>query len=80
MKQRTLNTVLALLILAEAGMISLNIYDIMGNEIAELENGFREAGEHSVIFETNSDLPNGIYLSLLETSTSSSIKRLVLIK
>ncbi len=47
--------------LQEPGYISLRLYDLLGNEVAELVNGFKEAGSHEARFD-GSALPKGMYL------------------
>ena len=44
----------------EAGLISINIYDIHGREIAKLYNGIQIPGTHSLTWDA-SDYSSGIY-------------------
>lgn len=62
-----------------AGNVSLKIYDILGNEISVLENGYRNAGRHSVTFD-GSKLASGIYIYRILSGNFSSTKKLVLLK
>lgn len=61
------------------GFVTLNIYDIIGREVATLVNGFKEAGPHDVKFDA-SNLPSGVYLYRITTGTYTATKKLVLIK
>lgn len=58
---------------------TLKIYDVLGNEIATLVNEYREAGNHSVIFNAVS-LSSGIYYFKLSTGDFIQTKKMVLIK
>jgi len=64
--------------LPEAGKITLKLYDILGNEIAVLEEGFKERGNYNISF--NADLASGIYLYRLQHSRGVITKKMVLLK
>ena len=69
--------------LVKAGMVSLKVYNVVGQEIATLVNGYKEAGRHTVIFDANAGitgLSNGVYFYRLETGSFSSMKKLVFLK
>ena len=59
--------------------ISLKIYNIRGAEVAELANGFHEAGHYTVHF-TPVDLSSGTYLYVLDTGSFREVKRMVYLK
>ncbi len=60
--------------------ISLKIYDITGKEIAALLNEHKTSGSYSVKFDA-SQLPSGIYLYRLKTSSGlSQTRRMLLLK
>jgi hypothetical protein len=63
----------------QAGNVSLKIYDIIGNEIAELVNEKQAEGSYEVSFNA-SNFPSGMYLYKLETSTFSAVKKMLLVK
>ena len=46
-----------------AGAVSLTIYDVLGRKVAELANGYREAGYHSVTWNAGARLASGVYLA-----------------
>ena len=65
------------------GFVSMKIYNTIGQEVADLINGFVRAGEHEVVFNTsagNSGLTSGVYFYKLESGDKVSIKKLILLK
>jgi len=69
--------------LAEAGQVSLKIYNALGHEVATMVNGHQEAGDYSVPFTTNKgglNLASGIYFYRLEAGSFMSTKKLTLMK
>ena len=60
-------------------LVSLKIFDVLGNEIAELVNEKQRAGRYSVEFD-GSNFPSGVYFYKLETEMLSEVKRMMLIK
>jgi hypothetical protein len=65
--------------LQDASRVDLSVYDVTGNKIAELVNGWRDAGMHEVVFEA-SDLASGIYVYRLQTTDFTASGKLVLMK
>ena len=59
--------------------ISLKICNIAGQEVAELLNGIRSAGEHQVLWQAKG-LPSGIYLARLKSRAEIKTKKLILQK
>ena len=59
--------------------VSLKIYDLIGNQIAELLNQKLPAGIHSVKF-SGENLSNGIYFYTLETESFSKTNKMILLK
>lgn len=57
--------------LPEKGLVSLKVFNILGEEISTIVNGFEGAGVKSVDFES-SDLPSGLYIYRLMISTGSA--------
>ena len=69
--------------LEKAGMVSLKVYNVLGQEIATLVNDRQEAGSYSVPFNTNKgtlSLSSGVYFYRLEVGSLVSVKKLVLLK
>lgn len=65
--------------ISEAGLVTLLVYDMLGNEVARLVNENKGVGEYNVSFDA-SNLSNGIYLYRLQVNSNISIKKMVLLK
>ena len=61
------------------GLITLKVYDVLGNEIATLVNEEKPAGNYEVDFDANG-LTSGIYFYKLQTEKYSSIKKMIYLK
>ncbi|MFZ1519742.1 MAG: T9SS type A sorting domain-containing protein, partial [Ignavibacteriaceae bacterium] len=60
-------------------LVNLDVYDILGQKVAQLVNEVQEAGNHSVVFDA-SKLTSGIYLYRLQSGSYSSTKKMLLTK
>jgi hypothetical protein len=65
--------------LVESGYVSLKVYDILGNEVAELVNGELNAGVHNKVFNAG-NLSSGVYFYTLKTNSFKETKKLMLMK
>ncbi|MEJ2627207.1 MAG: T9SS type A sorting domain-containing protein [bacterium] len=65
--------------LARSGFVTLDVYNMLGEKVAELVNGFEEAGYYSIEFD-GSDLPSGIYLYKIQAGDFSDVKKMLLLK
>jgi hypothetical protein len=65
--------------IAEAGVVSLKIFDILGKQVEELVNVFKEAGNYIVNFNA-SKLSSGVYFYRIECNSFTNTKRMLLIK
>lgn len=64
-----------------SGHQSLKIYDLLGNEIATLFNGFNDAGSHTVEFNANKFyLNSGVYFYRLQIGQYSETKKMLILK
>ena len=66
-------------VIGEPGFVSLKVYDILGNEIAELVNEYKSAGDYKLKFD-GKNLSSGIYYYRLNEGIYTEIKRMVLLK
>ncbi|QQS35351.1 MAG: CotH kinase family protein [Ignavibacteriales bacterium] len=63
----------------ESMNVSLKVYNVLGQEIKTLISGFKEAGEHTIIFDAG-DLISGLYFYKLEAGILSQVKKMMLLK
>lgn len=59
--------------------VTLKVYDIIGNEVATLVEGFKDAGSHSIEFNAD-NLGSGIYFYKLTAFDFVQTKKMILIK
>jgi len=65
--------------LAEAGVVKMAVYNLLGQQVAVILDGFMEAGLQSVTFNA-SDLPSGTYFYSIETPQFRQTKKMLLTK
>jgi hypothetical protein len=63
----------------KSGIVSLMVYDVLGNEIKSLVNGFISAGKYDYEFNA-SKLSSGIYYYMLISGDFNSTKKMILLK
>ncbi len=59
--------------------VTLKIYDILGNQVAELANGMMNTGMHEVSFDA-SKLSSGVYVYRLTAGSFSDSKKMTIMK
>jgi hypothetical protein len=62
-----------------SGHQSLNVYDVLGNEVATLVDEYKSAGSYEVEFDA-SKLSSGLYIYKLQAGEFTSTKKMILIK
>jgi len=65
--------------LPKAAHVSAKVFNLLGQEVADLYNGQLKAGEHELLFDA-SPLTSGIYFYRISAGNLVSIKRMMLIK
>ncbi len=65
--------------LPKAGMVSLKVYNTLGQKVATLLNEYMKAGLHQVTFNAG-NLSTGIYFYRLDSKNHSEVKRMILLK
>lgn len=65
--------------LKEKGLVQLNVYNMLGQKVAELVNQRQEAGNHSITFNA-SGLSSGVYLYRIQSNEFSDSKKFILMK
>ena len=67
--------------LPKAGHVTLKVYDILGNEVADLVNEYKNAGRYSVEFRIkNEEFSSGIYFYRMKSDGFSDSKKFILMK
>jgi hypothetical protein len=68
----------------EAGLVSLKIFDIVGNEVGTLVDEYKPAGSYEVEFNSHSDegqnLTSGVYFYQLKVGSLIETKKMILMK
>ncbi|MDH3269137.1 MAG: T9SS type A sorting domain-containing protein, partial [Ignavibacteria bacterium] len=59
--------------------VKLTVFNILGEQVAELVNGFREAGVHKINFDA-SEFNSGLYLYKLESNGLIQTRKMLLVK
>ncbi|MSQ46466.1 MAG: T9SS type A sorting domain-containing protein, partial [Ignavibacteria bacterium] len=62
-----------------ASNVSLKVYNMMGQEVATLVNGMKEAGNHTITFD-GTKLASGVYLYQINAGSFQDVKKMILMK
>ena len=62
-----------------ASKVNLSVYNILGEKVAVLTNGYKQAGNYEVTFNAGS-LSSGVYFYRLTAGNFVSVKKLILMK
>jgi hypothetical protein len=65
--------------LSASSYARLTVTDLLGREVALLQDGFMEAGKHVSVF-SGAAVPSGMYFYTLTTPTASFTKKMLLVK
>jgi hypothetical protein len=65
--------------LPQSGFVKLSVYNQIGEEVAQLVNENKEAGNYEVTFDA-SGLTSGVYFYKLSSGTFNDIKKMILVK
>jgi len=63
----------------ESGLVTMKVFNILGQEVAELVNDVKAAGSYEVSFDA-SNLTTGMYIYKIQSGNFSSTKKMLLIK
>ena len=70
--------------LAEDGLVSIKIYDVMGRQLKTLVNSVKTAGYHSIQWDATNELGEGVsagmYIYMIQAGDFVSTKKMVLLK
>lgn len=65
--------------IAKSGLVTLKVYNSIGEEVAELVNSVQEAGRYEVVFNSSS-LASGIYLYKITSGDFVETRKMILLK
>jgi len=65
--------------LKRAGNVEITVYNVLGNKVATLFNGFKSAGSHSVLFNA-SDFSSGVYFYKIISEGFVQTKKMLMLK
>ena len=65
--------------LASPSLVTLKVFNILGEEIATLVNGFQEVGSYNISFDA-AKLASGVYFYRLTAGEYSATKKMLLMK
>jgi len=65
--------------ISNAGMVNVAVYNLMGQAISTLTEGYKDAGSYTLTWDASSHV-SGMYLVRAETASSVSTQKLLLIK
>ncbi|MDK9700034.1 MAG: T9SS type A sorting domain-containing protein [bacterium] len=65
--------------LKNSGITKLTVYNMLGQEVGTMVNGYLPAGYHTVRFEAKS-LAAGVYFYRIESGNFTSLKKMILVK
>jgi flagellar hook assembly protein FlgD len=70
--------------LPETGQIELAVYNLAGQQVAQLVRGMRPAGRHAIRWDGRNDqgqtLASGVYLYSLRAGHNIKVRKLLLLK
>lgn len=65
--------------IAEASLVKIAVYNLLGQEVALVVSEFKEAGKHTINFNA-SGLTSGAYFYTIETPQFKQTKKMLLTK
>ena len=65
--------------LAKSGMVSLSVYNALGQQVTTLVNRWMEKGKHQVMF-TAENISSGIYFIKLNSGNFSGVRKMILVR
>jgi len=63
----------------QSGVISLDVYDVLGRQVDSILNKYRNVGHHKVQWNA-SNVPSGIYFIKMQSGDYSQVKKVMLLK
>lgn len=66
-------------VIPQSGFVNLSVFNLLGEEVAELVNEVKDSGTHTVTFDA-SNLSSGLYIYTLSANGNNVTKKMSLIK
>jgi hypothetical protein len=66
--------------IADFGLVSLKVFDVLGNEVATLVNEEKPAGTYEVIFSAEGKLASGVYIYTITVNGFLTSRKMILLK
>lgn len=66
-------------VISHQSLVSLKVYDVLGNEVSTLVNEVKPAGKYEVVFNAE-ELASGIYYYQLQAGTFCETKKMMILK
>ncbi len=63
----------------QSGFVTLKVFNVLGEEVAELVNNMKSAGNYNVSFDA-SNLTSGMYIYQIQSNNYTATKKMMLIK
>ncbi len=63
----------------ESGLVTLKVFNILGQEVAELINDVKTVGNYAIAFDASS-LTSGMYIYRIQSGSYSATKKMLLVK
>ena len=65
--------------LPEAGEVTIEVFNILGQRVATLQKGYKPAGYHTFHFDGR-ELTSGVYYYRMKAGAFNSVKKMLLVK
>jgi len=65
--------------LPQSGNVVLAVYNVQGQKVAELMNGYKDAGSYEVVFNATG-MASGLYFYQIQAGSFKQVKRMLLVK
>ena len=65
--------------LPQSSQVEILVFNLLGRQVAELQNGYLEAGYHTVTFDASA-MSSGVYFYMMKTADHSQVKKMLLVK
>ncbi len=62
------------------GLVTIKVYDILGQQVAVLLNEFKTEGRYEVEFDTGGNIASGVYIYRMDVNEFSESKKMIVLK